>query len=151
MSETSEYFKANTISRDFFHLIVGEKIGYGVARETYECNTDKNLVIKFETGGQSFQNIIEHKFWEDNSHCEEVNRWLAPVVSISTCGSVLLMKRTEPIPRSFKLPLKMPSFLGDFKRTNFGLLDGKLVCHDYGTSQFGTDTKLRKANWRGEI
>lgn len=53
-----EYF-VSTVGKDLLNLVVGDRIGYGIGREVFEYLPDKSLVIKFETKGQSFQNIIE--------------------------------------------------------------------------------------------
>jgi hypothetical protein len=44
----------------------------------------------------------------------------------------------------------MPAFFTDLKRENFGLLLGRLVCHDYGVNllmENGMTKRMRKANW----
>lgn len=44
----------------------------------------------------------------------------------------------------------MPVFLTDFKPENFGLLNGRVVCHDYGNHllhERGMSTAMRNAPW----
>jgi hypothetical protein len=128
-----EYFNSNTVTRDMFGIMVGEKIGYGIGREVFEVRGDSTKVIKFETTAGSFQNIIEWETWQDVCATPQA-KWLAPCVRISANGAILVMERTAPIPPQFKLPTHVPAFLSDFKRENYGLLKGRLVCHDYGTN-----------------
>ncbi|MBG6194786.1 hypothetical protein IWQ52_002300 [Labrenzia sp. EL_159] len=54
----------------------------------------------------------------------------------------------DPVPASFELPDKLPTFLTDIKRENFGLFDGRLVCIDYATTIMDASTRLKKADWR---
>lgn len=147
---TDSYFKG-TVESDFFHLMAGERLGGGEAREVYACNLNEDYVVKIETGGGSFQNIREWDLWQDAVDMgEDVSKWLAPCHSISTCGSVIIQRRTKPIG---DLPKKMPVFLADFKRSNFGILDGRIVAHDYGVHVMrwkGLSEKLKKVEWIDE-
>lgn len=115
-----------------FNLMVGEQIGKGVNRTVYSCWLSPDWVVKVQhsNGNGYFQNIMEYRLWMRAD--KKQRRWLAPVKWISACGQVLIMQRTHPIPPSYKLPSRMPDWLCDFKRTNYGLLNGVLVCHDYG-------------------
>lgn len=144
-TEVDEYF-TTTIARDFLSVFTGRPLGTGVARTVYECPLRPDLVVKVETEGQSFQNVREWETWQDWEHCKDVNRWLAPCVAISPCGTVLVQMRTTPIPPG-RFPDKMPSFLTDMKRDNYGLLKGRVVCHDYGLTVPNLETRLRKARW----
>lgn len=59
------------------------------------------------------------------------------------------MERTRS-PERTKYPAKMPAFFSDFKRTNYGLHNGRLVCHDYGTSllmQEGLTKRMKSVEW----
>jgi hypothetical protein len=66
---------------------------------------------------------------------------------MSPDGRVLLQKKCDPIPDNYNLPTKVPEFLTDLKRSNFGFLNGKLVCIDYGMTIINTSLKLKKADW----
>lgn len=140
-----EYFN-NTLSRDLFRLICGEKIGSGVAREVYVYNLNPEYVVKIETLGCSFQNVVEWGAWDDFSEVKSVAKWLAPCLHISPCGTILVQRRTDPIGPS-EAPKRMPKFLTDFKYSNYGRLDGKIVCHDYGTLIYDLDERLKAADW----
>ena len=146
MSLQETYF-GNTIARDLFGLIAGKRIGAGVGREVWSCEIDDSLVIKFETEGRSFQNVIEWETWCALEHSDHA-KWLAPCRAISCCGSVLLQARTMPM-RTKELPERVPSWATDIKPENWGLLNGKPVMHDYGYSRLlsGATKAMRKAHW----
>jgi hypothetical protein len=129
-------------------VLLGERLGIGSARKVYQCRIDPGLVVKIEKGGRSFQNVNEWEAWSflGKKHCH----WLAPCLHISSCGAILIQKRAEPI-RKGDLPKRIPSFLRDIKLENFGMIDGRLVCIDYGTLPHAigdSSVKLTKASWR---
>lgn len=135
---------SQTISNDLLGLILGKRLGGGCAREVFECKLDKSLVIKVEVEAGSFQNIKEWDFWEHNQWDKDVKKWLAPCVAISDCGSVLLQKKVIKA-RDKEFPKKLPTFLSDIKKDNFGLLKGKFVCCDYGFINSKPSKVMRKA------
>lgn len=143
--QVTSYF-TGTIGRDFFDLFAGDLIGSGVARTVYECTVRLDLVIKIEVPSHSFQNIREWEFWLWSHRQKEIRRWLAPCVAISPCGSVLLQERTTLIPEK-GYPKKLPKFLTDTKRDNFGLLGKRVVSHDYALVVPKYSISLRKAEW----
>lgn len=136
---------------DGFNLLCGERIASGMTRHVYDCNVDKSLVVKVESAEvrTHFQNLMEWFVWR--AVCGTAyEKWFAPVVEISPNGRLLLMKRTKP---ASTLPDKMPAFLADFKPSNFGLYQGRLVCHDYGSNllmQEGLSKRMRKVDWGDE-
>lgn len=141
------YFDS-TISRDFFRLFCGVKIGEGMSRAVHACSVRPDLVVKIETAAGTFQNAVEWETWTQLKDTPSA-RWLAPCEHISDCGTVLLQRRTDPM-KAGQEPGKMPVFLSDFKRDNYGVLDGRIVCHDYGTSlviSHGASTRLKKVDW----
>ncbi len=138
-----------TVNRDFFNLMVGDIIGAGEFRIVYAHAHRKDLVLKFEIDSQSFQNVSEWEFWNDNKDDKKVARWLAPVEYISACGIILAMKRTTK-PAKANYPRVLPEFLVDRKRQNFGLYKGKLVAHDYGLYHVTVPTQRKKAEWWGD-
>ncbi len=142
------YFTQNGVSADFFDLMCGERLGGGVARDVYVSRLDPDLVVKIEHTSGTFQNQMEWRVWENLSHDKDARKWLAPCVHISPCGSVLVQRRTAPLRRAEMARHKqLPKFLTDVKMSNFGILGGKLVCHDYGIVRWSYDTGLRKAVW----
>ena len=129
-------------------LIVGPQIGAGIGRRVHECNMNDDWVLKFETSSGSFQNIMEWETWQEVEDCEYAEHF-APCEYISPNGVILIQRRTRPVVKEM-LPKRMPAFFCDFKPDNFGLLDGKLVCHDYGYSRLltqGLSKKMRNADW----
>ena len=136
------------IQREFVHSLLGELIGEGIARRVFRFPLIKDCVIKIEDGSRSFQNVIEWEAWE-RVRGTSVERWFAPCEWISSCGSVLLMKRTTPAYEK-DLPGRLPVFLTDTKRSNYGMYKGRLVCHDYGTHiliERGMSKATRKVEW----
>ena len=78
---------------------------------------DPTLVIKFEVEPKSFQNVYEWHTWDRVKEYKPVAKWFAPCVNISECGTILLQKRTTPVPNKM-LPKKVPAFFIDLKRSN---------------------------------
>ena len=138
----------NNVLADIVTLLVGDKISEGSARSVYQCRLRPDLVVKVENRAGSFQNIEEFNTWEMVRETGQA-KWFAPVEYISTCGIAMLMRKTESGPM-FAYPEQMPTFFTDLKYENFGWLDGRLVCHDYGFNLMrntGLTKRMRKANW----
>lgn len=136
------------VLRDWMGAALGQPLGDGIGRKVFVYELNPRYVIKIERSG--FQNVIEWEIWSAIKDTAWA-KWFAPARHISGFGSILLMERTLPAPRS-AYPKRVPTFLGDLKYSNFGLLRGKLVCHDYGTlTNFlagnHVSEKLRKADW----
>jgi hypothetical protein len=146
-ADVDDYFR-NTINMDLLRLVCGPALGSGIARTVYECRLNPDVVLKFETAGQSFQNALEWECWRTWQYDKAVRRWLAPCVQISPCGTVLVQRRTTLVPDD-RYPTKIPRFITDTKRANFGLLDGRFVCHDYAMTIHNLSTAMKKATWWG--
>ena len=131
-----------------FNLLCGQKIGEGIHREVFECKLDASLVVKVETDEdyRTFANAYEWRNWDENQYWKPVANWLAPCVSISPCGLILLQKRSDPL-REAELPEKLPAFLTDIKPSHFGKLDGRIVCCDYTRLITTISHRLKKAEW----
>lgn len=148
MDVQNDYFSGNTLTRDLFNLFVGEQIGRGCGRTVFSLGLNPDFVAKIECEAGSFQNILEHQVWQAVEYTKFA-RWFAPIREISANGTILIQKRTEPIPRD-RLPEKVPSFFTDLKPENWGLIDGKPVCHDYGFHlmlERGMTSRMKKADW----
>lgn len=127
---------------------MGELLGYGTHRKVFACKLRPDLVVKVEEEEyRYFANVTEQKFWDDNREYKPVSQWLAPCEFLSPDGRLLLQRRAEPA-REKDLPDKIPSFLTDLKLSNFGWLDGRLVCVDYAITLPNPNIRLRKADWR---
>lgn len=145
--ESIEYF-ANTIAKDFFLMCAGEKLGRGASREVFEWKLDPNYVVKIELAKQSFSNAMEWDVWS-RVQGTDIEKWFAPCLSISDCGTVLLQKKTSARLEG-EYPRKIPRFFTDTKYRNFGFIGDQLVCHDYGINllmEHGMNEKLKKAEW----
>lgn len=139
----------NKTFEDTFNLLCGDKLGSGVDRDVFECRLRPDLVVKveIEKGWRSFANSFEMSFYDHHHWYNPVGRWLAPCEYLSPDGRILLQKRCSPVPHDYKLPSKLPKFLTDHKRENFGILDGRLVCLDYASVIMQPSVQLVKANW----
>lgn len=137
-----------------FNLLCGEKIGAGMSRKVFDSPLLPDCVVKVESSGGDFQNVIEWETWQRVRDTPYAS-WFAPCRWISGNGEILIMERTRP-PAPAEFPERMPVFLCDFKRTNYGMRRNAktgretLVCHDYGTHlmfENGMTKRQRKANW----
>jgi len=143
------YDMPKIVQFDFNSMIIGELLGQGEFRCVYEFRPDPSLVIKFEPSNSGrFCNIDEWNLWEEAvNQGPKFAKWLAPVVQISSCGSVMLQKRTKPITAT---KFSVPSFLADTKRENFGLFEDRIVCHDYANTNIYNEVfataKMQKVN-----
>lgn len=131
---------------DWMNAALGQKLGGGIGRKVFVYGLNPKFVVKVEQ--QGFQNVIEWEMWKTVKNTPYA-RWFAPAVEISGLGTILLMERTLPAPRA-KYPSRLPEFLGDCKYSNYGLLRGRIVCHDYGLMSLATNglsKRTRKADW----
>jgi hypothetical protein len=132
---------------DVFRMLCGERIGRGKGREVYDCAYDPSLVVKIESGSGSFQNIIEWNTWGEAEYIPHAAAWLAPCIKISPCGIVLVQKKTMA---AKNYPEKLPVWLTDTKRSNYGMIGRTFVCHDYGVNLMcnsGLSKRLHKTKW----
>jgi len=119
-----------SVIADFGHAFCGTRLGVGIGREVFEFLPDLTKVVKIETSSRSFQNALEWETWNDLGKTKH-GKWLAPCRFISPCGIVMIMDRTDPV-RDGDMPGRIPEWLSDLKRENYGMLNGQFVCHDYG-------------------
>lgn len=147
MDDPSEVF-GGVLPGDLWELAVGDCLGSGASRHVYVWRPDPTLVLKIETDRHSWSNIEEWEVWRTVAHTAHA-KWFAPVIQIAGGGSMLLQRRTQPL-RPDELPEKIPAYLTDTKSENFGLLDGRFVCHDYGLHllrERGLTRHMAKAEW----
>lgn len=136
------------VHKDAFRLFCETEIGHGMSRRVWTSPLLPGRVVKTEEDSRRFQNVFEWETWNQVKDTKWA-KWFAPCVAISPCGSVLVMERTSQ-PSEEQFADRMPVFLTDFKRANYGVLEGRLVCHDYGTNvlmQTGLSDRLKKAEW----
>lgn len=117
-------------------LFVGPNIGQGWSRHVYEIKGQPDRVLKVEHSKKFFSNIMEWKVWEavkDTSY----SKWFAPCYKISNSGVALIQARTIPITKEqFEELTELPDFLSDTFYANFGFFEDRVVCHDYGRTNF---------------
>lgn len=131
-------------------LFLGEYIGGGIARHVFAYRPrPEEYVVKIELGEDlDFQNIAEWQmYW---SAAPSLRRWLAPCSDLSPNGRVLIQHRCEPCP-THMIPKRMPKVLADTHDGNFGILNGKVVLHDYGRNNLHKLTangkSMRTRSW----
>jgi hypothetical protein len=136
-------------------LFVGGEIGSGSFRRTYEMLQEPDHVLKVQYGS-GHHNAIEWETWQAAKETKWA-KWFAPCVRIDSWGSSLVMRkaRTFESEMEFLATIKrVPVFFHDVRWTNWGMLDGRPVCIDYGHTllfNHGMDaatgrTKLTKPN-----
>lgn len=140
--------------RELANLFCGALLGQGQDRDTYAHALDPKLVIKVERSAGSFQNVIEWETWKQIDGTPYA-RWFAPCHAISSCGVALVMTRVAELPPKgdpLLRGLMMPSFFTDFKRSNYGVLKGRVVACDYGITlamnNVAYTSKLERVRWR---
>ena len=120
---------------DFADFFCGDIVGEGTERSVYEFRLDPSMVIKIDRSRQ-FSNVSEWDVWTNVSHhYPDYAKYLAPCVHISSCGRVMLQMKTTPVERD-KLPESIPAFFTDYKIQNWGMLEDRVVCHDYANHTF---------------
>lgn len=142
------YFETLT-GKELFEFICGDLLGWGIHRTVFVYKPDPTCVIKFQNA-PGFQNAKEWELWNDVKHEPFIHRWLAPCVSISENGIWLVQKRTKPLPENYKLPERVPRFMTDLKRQNFGIFERCLVTHDYANHlcvNYALSKATKKADW----
>jgi hypothetical protein len=147
MMEITEHIKHQS-----WKLLVDQHIGGGSARAVWSSLLFPDAVIKVEDDARSFQNVMEWETWH-RVKGSAYEKWFAPCLHISPDGTLLLMAKTT-LPGMSDLPPKMPIFLCDFKRTNYGLLDGRIVCHDYGlphSIKTGMSKRMQDVTWTDNV
>ena len=132
-------------NKELAKLFCGSVLGSGAHRTVYANALDSNLVIKIEESAKCFSNIVEWEMWK-LSQDTSLGRWLTPCVAISNCGSVLVQRRVQPV-RMEEMPKVVPALFTDLKIENWGKLDGRIVCCDYGNMLFKPSRAMRKAKW----
>lgn len=127
-------------------LLCGKHLGTGISRSVFEIRYSDEYVVKIEQGNGMFQNILEWKIWNMSRDYPLVRECLAPCVDISSCGTVLIMRKTIRPKESVKEAM-FPKWMQDLSSYNTGMIGDRLVSHDYGlvvpNSDFGKITKHR--------
>lgn len=132
-------------------MLIGDFIGEGISRKTYSCPLNREWVVKVSDPQAYNQNMLEWMIWDEcHTHMLDVREWLAPCHFISNGGHVMIQQRTAPVTPCL-MPKKVPYFLNsDLKTDNWGLIDGKPVCHDYGYAKvfrLGITNRMVKSDY----
>jgi hypothetical protein len=134
------------IYADLFNFIVGEFLGEGQFRKVFLMKSDPKVVLKIEKTHSAFHNVQEWQNWQD-AKGTDVEPYLAPCLAISPTGYILAQRRADPL-RDAELPAKLPLFMNDLKKTNMGLIGGKIVLTDYAYMNiWKPNLKLQKVKW----
>lgn len=134
--------------KEFFEFVCGDLLGCGIHRVVFEYKPDPTCVIKYQYQ-PGFENMKEWELW-DGLQLTPISDWLAPCVSISENGIWMVQKRTKPLPDNYKYPDRVPRFMTDLKRANFGIYKGRLVSHDYANHlciNYAITKATKKADW----
>jgi hypothetical protein len=134
---------------DLALFFCGKHLGGGIGREVFALRGDTSKVLKFGCNAGN-QNIIEYELWNVVESNKKLAPWFAPCYDISGLGLWMLQARTHPIEKA-DLPKKVPAIFTDLKAENWGWLNNRPVCHDYGTVLCRMVTssveRLRRADW----
>jgi hypothetical protein len=125
------------VSIEFFRAMLGDLLGEGRDRYVFQSVFNKNEVIKFDMSLEN-SNVIEWTVWNDIKHDKATAKWFAPVIKMSPCGRVLVMRKADMYRDRSTYPKRLPSFFGDIKYTNFGFIGNQCVCVDYAINYLNT-------------
>jgi len=126
------------------HKALGELLGDGCLRRVYVYAPDPTWVVKVakDDALPNMREIRNYERWQ-----ARLGEWMAPCKAIDIDGAVcVLMRRTTPAELA-QYPEQVPLAFKDVKWHNWGMFQGRLVCHDYH-KMAGRGTGLRKVNWR---
>ena len=134
---------------EIFNGLCGDIIGEGVSRVVYDCLINDDYVVKIHKASWEGINQNYNEFLIYSEASVKIRKYLAPIHWISDYNIVLFQRKCEPLQKK-QIPKKIPRFLNDRKQENWGLLDGKVVCFDYGickTTFNSIDTELVDWEW----
>lgn len=146
--------QAITVNHEIFlkdellDFVVGKRLGFGAYRTVYEYRFNSKYVLKIadDVNGRA-ENLLENRIWWQ-INLTPAARWFAPIMEVSIAGQFLIQHKIEQLPHE-QYPKKIPAFFTDTKYSNFGWLDGKFVCCDFGSFNIfnGVNTRLKNADW----
>lgn len=132
MSDRASYFRTARLDCMVIETVLGKKLGEGAYRTVYELQYNPTKVCKVELRGDAFANVEEFDVWSRLKDTKWA-KFLAPIHSIDQFGAVMIQERTTPLTDEQWFGFKrIPNFITDLKKDNFGMLDGRVVAHDYG-------------------
>lgn len=135
---------------EFKKQYCGQHLGEGTHRDVYVFTKDHKWVVKIEKDMSDLQfiNAMEWQNWNWNLYFEVLNKFLAPCLTISKCGRILIQRRAkrEIDGGSSKYPTHLPNWITDIKRQNFGWIGKRFVCIDY-PHLINIQFRMRKAKY----
>ncbi len=142
------------LSRELMELIGETHMGSGSTRDVWSSEIFPDVVFKFEPQAHSFANVAEWDLWDESLSFPEMNKWLAPCVGISPCGSILVMKKCEPLDVE-RIPKQIPAWAADVKTSNWGMFECKehghrAVMMDYHITISQRSKRMKNAHWINE-
>lgn len=153
IKELSTITQMESVNSDLIKMFIGKHTNSGYYRSVFEFNPNPDkYVVKIEHDDTDC-NTNEFLIWNEVSglHGELawVKDWFAPILWMSPNGKIIIQERTRWHSLNKECPNEVPDFFSDVKVDNFGWLNNKFVCHDYGfINRFiKYNKKFRKANW----
>lgn len=154
IKELSAISQLESVNSDLIKMFIGKHIGSGYYRSVFEFNPSPDkYVVKIEHNDTNC-NTNEFLIWEEVSwlvgDLAWVKDWFAPILYMSPNGKILIQERTSMYSSGGQeYPNEVPDFFSDVKLDNFGWLNKKFVCHDYGfINRFiKYNKKFRKIKW----
>lgn len=134
----------------YHDMLCGNLISEGCSRIVYECGYDKSCVVKIHKNVNRLpsDNILEWELWNMiKCMTNDVPKWFAPCVGISENGRILIQKKTKPLTdKQWENTTKIPTFLSDVKRSNFGIYKGHICMHDYAFTLYRLNISNKMRN-----
>ena len=130
LMEATDLLWRPAVQRDINVMLFGKRLDNGATREVFEWQMhERKYVIKIEDGDH-FHNIMEHITWNAVRNTEYA-KWFAPVYRVTPGGHALIMRRTREARAGDPEFPEIPDFFVDVRYRNWGIMDGRWVCHDY--------------------
>lgn len=127
----SGYTIESLAQQELAALTKGVWLGSGGSRHVYRMRYNEQRVVKIAQSSV-WANVEERNTWEA-VRGTEVERWFACVHSLTDLGVVLIQDYVPDLPCGV---YRIPAFLTDLKRSNFGIGvykgEPQVVCRDYG-------------------
>lgn len=112
-------------------------IGSGVSRNVYRPDHEPKVVYKVEKKDSfSFQNVKEYLICDELQYTA-VYSMFAKILAISEDGGIVVQEYARDVTdEEYErwLDGKCPWFVTDIKKDNVGVINGKVVIRDYGSS-----------------
>lgn len=135
----------NISTKGALKYFCGEKVGHGVSRDVYALKQDpEHYVVKLQRRDDSFDNIKEWLIWCEIGNAPAIAKWFAPLIVITTVGTVVVQERVKFDRLKKDYPEQVPIFFCDLKIENFGWKGNQLVCVDYASVYFSRLIDIKK-------